>query len=142
MRTMKLLLERLQLDADVTIGQLVVDGAFECWVLEDPVREVPGQPVASWKVPGQTAIPYGAYQIDITPSTRFKVDLPLLLNVPGYSGVRIHPGNTTANTEGCLLPGVVRMAKSVGKSRLAHDALFAKIRQAKRRGEPISIEIV
>jgi hypothetical protein len=138
---MKMLLERLQLDADVTIGSLSIDGEFECWVLEDPVREVPGQPVASWKIPGETAIPYGMYSIDITRSARFKVDLPLLLNVPGYAGVRIHPGNTTANTEGCLLPGFDRLAKSLGQSRKAFDALFAKLRVAHIRREPITIEI-
>lgn len=138
---MKLLLERLQLDPDVTIGQLLIDDDFECWVVEDVVREVPGQPVANWKVYGQTAIPRGTYKVDITPSTRFKRDLPLLLNVPGFAGIRIHPGNTAADTEGCLLPGLDRHAKSVARSRMAFDALFAKLQQAKRRGEPITIEV-
>jgi hypothetical protein len=138
---MDMLLERLQLDADVTIGQLIVDGAFECWILEDPVREVAGQPVSAWKVYAQTAIPRGTYKVDITPSARFKRDLPLLLDVPGFSGIRIHPGNTVAHTEGCLLPGTDRHGKSVGRSVLAFDALFARLRQAKAKGEAIRIEI-
>lgn len=138
---MKLLLERLQLDPDVTIGALSIDGEFECWICEDPVREVPGQPVSTWKVYGQTAIPFGTYKVDITPSARFKRDLPLLLDVPGFSGIRIHPGNTAADTEGCLLPGAMRLAKSVGQSRLAFNALFAKLRVAHIKREPILIEV-
>ena len=138
---MELTLERLQLDPDVTIGALSVDGDFECWLCEDAVREVKGQNVYQWKVPGQTAIPYGTYKIDITPSNRFKRDLPILLSVPGFDGIRIHPGNTAADTEGCLLPGLDRMAKSVGRSRAAFDALFSKLKEAKNKGEPITIEV-
>lgn len=139
---MKLLLERLQKDSDVTIGALSIDGDFECWVCEDPVREVPGQPVSSWKIHSETAIPAGTYKIDITMSVRFKRDLPLLIDVPGFSGIRIHPGNTPVDTDGCLLPGADRLGKSVGKSRIAFDALFAKLRVAKIKGEAITIEVV
>lgn len=138
---MRLILERLQLDHDVTIGSLSIDGDFEAWVCEDAVREVAGQPVTSWKVAGKTAIPRGTYKVDITPSARFKVDLPLLLDVPGFSGIRIHPGNTALETDGCLLPGGMRMAKSVGQSRKAFDELFVKLKEAKRKGEPITIEV-
>lgn len=132
---MLLTLERLQLDPDVTIGSLSIDGTWECWICEDAVRD--GLP----KIPGQTAIPYGRYPIAITHSQRFQRDLPLLEYVPNFSGVRIHPGNTAADTEGCLLPGADRLAKSVGRSRLAFDALFAKLRMAAARSEPITIEI-
>lgn len=133
---MHIQLERVQCDPDVTIGSLTADGEWVCWTCEDPVRE--GQ----IKVPGQTAIPFGKYQILVTPSPRFKRDLPLLLNVPNFEGVRIHPGNTPADTEGCILPGLDRMAKSVGRSRLAFQALFALIREAKARGEGVEIDIV
>lgn len=138
---MQMELERLQLDPDVTIGALYVDGDFQCWVLEDPVREVPGQPVSSWKVHGKTAIPFGRYDVTITPSQRFKRDLPLLLRVPGFDGIRIHPGNTTADTEGCLLPGLERHGKSVARSRAAFDSLFSLIRSAFIRGEQILITV-
>jgi len=133
---MKLLLERLQRDSDVTIGSLAVDGDFECWTLEDPVRP------AGVKIYGETAIPFGHYQVDITQSQRFKRELPLLLDVPNFAGVRIHPGNTPANTEGCVLVGLDRLQKSIGRSRLAFDALFAKLVRAKSRGEAITLEIV
>lgn len=133
---MKLFLERLQLDQDVTIGSLSVDGDWMAWTCEDTVR-APGV-----KVRGQTAIPFGVYEIDITHSQRFKRELPLLLDVPGFAGVRIHAGNTAADTEGCILPGLVRLAKSVGQSRKAFDALFARMSGAWRRGERMNIEIV
>jgi hypothetical protein len=132
----KLLLERLQLDPDVTIGSLSVDDAFECWVCEDTVR-APGV-----KIAGQTAIPAGTYAVDITFSPRFQQPLPLVLNVPGFEGIRIHPGNTAADTEGCLLPGQMRLPKSVGQSRAAFKALFLKLSSAKARGETITLEIV
>lgn len=133
---MKLNLERVQLDPDATIGSLSVDGAWECWVCEDTVR-APGV-----KVAGQTAIPAGIYTVDITYSPRFQQPLPLVLNVPGFDGIRIHPGNTAADTEGCLLPGQMRLAKSVGQSRAAFKALFFKLSSAKARGEAITLEIV
>lgn len=139
---MKLQLKRVQLDPDVTIGRLSIDGQEYCWVCEDPVREVPGQPVESWKVYGKTAIPFGTYTIRCTMSNRFKRVLPLLLDVPGFSGIRIHPGNTAADTEGCLLPGMDRLPKSVGRSRVAFEPLFVRMRTAENNGEPLSIEIV
>lgn len=138
---MKMQLERVQQDADVTIGALACDGAFVCWVCEDAVREVPGQPVEAWKVPGKTAIPAGHYRIEVTMSARFKRLLPILIAVPGFEGVRIHPGNTAADTEGCLLPGRVRLGKSVGQSVLAFNDLFARINDAQRRRELVTIDI-
>ena len=65
----------------------------------------------------------------------------LLLAVPGFEGVRIHPGNTAADTEGCLLPGRVRLGKSVGQSVLAFNDLFARINDAQRRRELVTIDI-
>jgi hypothetical protein len=132
----KLTLERVQLSPDCTIGSLSIDGTWQCWTLEDVVRD------DGVKVAGETAIPFGAYNVDITWSPRFKRSLPLLLNVAGFVGVRIHPGNTTDDTEGCVLVGMDRHPKSIGRSRLAFDALFAKLRDAKARGEAIALEIV
>lgn len=139
---MNLLLERVQIDPQVTIGSLTADGEWQGWTLEDPVREVPGQPVSSWKVQDQTAIPFGRYRVEITWSPRFKRPLPLLMDVPGFDGVRIHPGNTVADTEGCILVGADRYAKSIGRSRLAFDNLLIALNQAVRRQERIWLEIV
>lgn len=138
---MRMLLTRVQLDPDVTIGELKINDEFFCWVCEDPVREVLGQPVASWKIPGKTAIPYGFYKVIINWSNRFGRLLPLLLNVPGFEGIRIHPGNMPADTEGCLLPGLQRGVKGVGQSRPACDWLIPKIDRAIQSGEGCTIEV-
>lgn len=114
-----LTLVRVQTDIDVTIGDLSIGGHHICWVCEDPVREVAGEPVEMWKIKGATAIPYGEYQIKRTFSNRFQCTMPQLMDVPGFEGVRIHTGNTTADTEGCLLPGIERRFNGVGQSRLA-----------------------
>ena len=80
-----------------------------CWTLEDVAREVPGEPVEAWKIPGETAIPYGTYRVIVNRSARFSakaghdVLLPLLLGVPGFAGVRLHGGNRSGDTEGCIL---------------------------------------
>ena len=110
-----------------TLGVLFTDGAFQCFTCEDEVREIVGQSVSTWKIPGRTAIPVGTYKVIVSMSQRFHRPLPLLLDVPGFDGIRIHPGNTAADTAGCVLPGLVRGSASVGGSRQAFDALFARI---------------
>ena len=130
---LKLRLERAPA-VGCTIGELYVDGAWECHILEDVERET--------KVYGETAIPKGSYNLVITPSNRFKRDLPLLENVPGYTGIRIHPGNVAADTHGCLLPGRTRTDRAVGESKAAFNSLFAKCKQALDDGDTVTVEIV
>ncbi len=90
-----------------TIGTLVLDDEFLCDTLEDPVREgSDGILDQGEKIPGETAIPRGTYQVIINISTRFKREMPLLLHVPFFTGVRIHNGNTAAHTDGCILVGL------------------------------------
>ena len=113
-----------------TFGVLFVDGHFECFCLEDELREIPGKPVTDWKVPHETAIPAGRYDVQITRSQRFQRDLPLLVDVPGFSGIRIHPGNTIGDTEGCLLVGKDRTGTRILQSKVAFEALFAKLQTA------------
>ena len=102
-------LQREEFTDESTVGKLYFrlsdrdPWTWLCWTLEDVVREVPGEPVEAWKVKGQTAIPRGTYAVRVTRSSRFKADLPILLNVPGFEGIRIHGGNTAADTEGCIL---------------------------------------
>lgn len=113
-----------------THGVLFVDGHYQCFTLEDEIREQPGRPVEDWKVPGQTAIPARAYQVVITPSQRFQRDLPLLLDVPGFTGIRIHAGNGPLDTDGCILVGQDRQPGRVLQSRIALEALLVRLRQA------------
>lgn len=107
-----------------TIGRLFVDGVYECDTLEDTIRP------DGMKIAGQTAIPPGKYPVRITYSPRFKKDLPLLDNVPNFTGVRIHTGNTAKDTEGCILVGYNRVKGRVVDSRAAFKRLFAKIKTA------------
>lgn len=132
---MELQLERLQCGRAVTIGSLSIDGDWECWTLEDELRP-PGV-----KVPAQTCIPAGRYSVQITMSARFHRLLPILMGVPMFESIRIHPGNTAADTEGCILVGQDRLGQSVGKSRAAFDPLFAKLAAADSNGVPIWITV-
>lgn len=138
---MKIRVERQIFDDESTIGEMFVDGQEQCFVLEDKVREVPDQPVEEWKVPHLTAIPYGTYKLIINHSQRFNRDLPLLLNVPGFEGVRIHPGNTSQDTEGCLLVGRTKGDEFVGESRAAFGLLYPKIVAAIEAGDEVTVEI-
>jgi hypothetical protein len=132
----KLTLERLQLGPDFCIGSLSVDGVFECWTLEDQVRE------AGVKVPGKTAIPYGTYTVIINMSERFQKLMPLLLDVPNFEGIRIHCGNNVADTRACILVGSDRHGNgTVGRSRDAFNELFPKLQTALDSGDAITIEI-
>jgi len=137
---MKLVAKRTWFTEKSTISELTVNGENECFVLEDPVRE-DGRIVNAWKLPGITAIPMGTYTVLVTPSQRFKRDLPLLLDVPGFSGVRIHPGNGPKDTEGCLLVGRTKGEDWIGESRAAFDVLFPKIVGALNAGEKVTMEV-
>jgi len=117
---------------DCIIGELYINDKFECFTLEDIERPL--------KIAGVTAIPRGHYEIVITFSARFGKPLPLLLNVPGFDGVRIHTGNTSTNTEGCVLVGKSRTNNSVTQSRDAFNILFPKS-QAAAAKEKIILEI-
>lgn len=116
------------------MGRLFVDGDYECETLEDVVRDGP-------KVYGETAIPAATYQIVIDYSNRFRCDMPRLLDVPGFTGIRIHPGNTDADTHGCILVGVERSGESIRNSRVAYNRLFDQMVKAKNAGERIDIWI-
>lgn len=137
---MELLVKRGDSLKGSTIGELYVDGVRECFTLEDQVREVPG-PVAAWKIPGETAIPRGRYQVIVDMSAHFGRLLPHVLNVPGYEGVRIHPGNSAKDTEGCILLGLTREANLIYQSRAAFDAFFLKLQAALKTGQTAHITV-
>lgn len=137
---MKLTLERVKLGEDYTVGKLSVDGKFVCYTLEDKVREEDGVPVDNWKVYAKTAIPKGTYLVSITMSNRFKTRLPLLSNVPGFTGVRIHTGNSSKDTEGCILVGAGWDGKSgwISSSAVAFAQLLPVLESTT---DPITITI-
>lgn len=131
---MKLTLHRYWPSAACTIGQLFVDGVPECYTLEDVVRSGP-------KVPGATAIPAGTYKVVVDFSNRFQRPMPHVLDVPGFDGIRIHPGNTAADTEGCILVGTGRAETAIAHSRDAFDVLLPKLQAALARGETVLLEV-
>ncbi len=130
---MKLTLNRSKPSAKSMIGSLYVDGVFECYTLEDIPRIN--------KIAGQTAIPAGTYKVIINMSNRFKVLMPLLLNVPNFEGVRMHTGNSGVDTEGCILVGRTQAIDFIGQSKLAYKKLFDKMQKAIADGEVIILTI-
>jgi len=143
---MELRLEREPSIAGTTLGKLFVNGLFECFTLEDQVRELRHDDGAlvdpsAWKIPGETAIPSGTYTIIIDYSQRFKKLMPHLLGVPGFSGVRIHSGNKKEDTEGCILVGKQKGNRQILESHAAFDALFPKLQAAFYRKEQVRITI-
>lgn len=131
---MKLRLDRDWPLLDRTIGRLYVDDAFFCFTCEDRVRHGP-------KVAGETAIPVGSYTVLITDSAHFKRPMPLVCGVPGFSGIRIHPGHDEQDTEGCILVGWIKDGEGIYDSRRAFDALFRQIEAALKVGEPVTLEV-
>lgn len=119
-----------------TIGRLFVNGEFECYTLEDCAR-APGT-----KLPGATCIPEGNYSLIMNYSRRLKKRLPQLLAVPGFEGIRIHPGNTDADTEGCILVGQTRAEDFVGKSRAAFGKLLTRLQAATRGGGEVRVRVM
>jgi hypothetical protein len=128
-----------------TISKLYINGVYECDVLEDTDRDLNHDgdinDNGEGKVFGQTAIPAGTYQIDLTYSNRFKKILPLLESVPGFDGIRIHPGNTAVDTHGCLLVGKNTEIGKVTQSKVTFEKLMTKLVDAHEMKETIFITI-
>lgn len=138
---MNLLLQRTTRTPQSTEGKLFVDNVFQCYTLEPTYREQPDVPVSAWKVFGSTAIPLGTYAVEVTYFYRDQYYTPLLANVPGFDGIRIHIGNFPKDTEGCILVGDGIGQDKVLNSRVAFNALLAKIQDARSNEEPIKIRI-
>lgn len=123
---MNFTLKRIYFGDKFTVGHLILNDEVVCLTLEDKVREIEGQPVGQWKIPHVTAIPKGTYQITQTFSPKFGKVMPLLNNVSGYEGVRIHTGNSDVDTDGCILVGTFWDGKSdwISGSRDAFSKLL------------------
>ena len=143
---MELRLERKYRNNNYCIDKLYINGKYFSDVLEDPDRGLTDtmslEEIKKIKIKSNTCIPYGTYNITITYSPRFKKNLPLLNNVKGFDGIRIHSGNKPQDTEGCLLPGFNKVKGQVIDSRVTTDKLIAQIQQALNKGEKVTIEII
>lgn len=138
---MKLELIRIANRPTYCIGKLYIDGVWFCDTIEDTDRGLDDSmsvdEILKKKIKGETAIPTGVYKIEITYSPKYKRMMPLLIGVKGYSGIRIHSGNTSKDTEGCLLVGRNTVVGMVTDSRNTYQRLFARLQNAK----DITIEI-
>lgn len=138
-KVMNLLLIRDAFSPTTTLGKLFVNGAYQCETLEDCDRKLEA---GGKKVEKNTAIPRGTYSVIIDYSNRFRRDMPNILAVLQFEGIRIHSGNTAADTEGCILVGKLRINdNSIGYSRDAFGLLYAKLEAAYERNEEITIEV-
>lgn len=127
---MEIEIDRKKYTSTSTIGDLYVDAKWECNTLEDAFRDV--------KIQDKTCIPAGTYQVILSYSNRFKQIMPEILNVPNFMGIRIHPGNTSEDTAGCILVGSNTRPNELTGSRFAYTELMKKLNAKK---EPITITI-
>jgi len=119
---MELELTRKYKDAESVIGELYLNGNFECYTLEDVDPPVVNS--------GLSTIPNGTYEVVIDFSKRFKKLMPRLVKVPKFDSILIHSGNYSNNTAGCILVGKVKEDHSIGYSFDAFNQLFPKLKQA------------
>lgn len=140
---MKILIERIANRDTYCIGKMYINGEYFCDTLEDRDRGLDcfmtEEEIAKIKVYGQTAIPIGMYRLILNYSPKYKKVMPLLLDVKGYSGIRIHSGNTDKDTLGCILVGQNKVVGQVINSRVTYNALYKRLKQ--HDGENILIEI-
>ena len=140
---MKLTLKRIALRQTYTIGKLYIDDVYFCDTIEDTVRDINKNGKfdnGEKKLHSKTAIPYGTYEIKWTYSPRFKKYTPQLMNVPSFEGIRIHSGNTSADTEGCLILGENKQVGKVLNSRATINKFYPIIKKACSKGK-VTIEI-
>lgn len=153
---MELTIKRLWKKSNYTIGKLYIYGEHVCDVLEDVDRgltsDMSKSEISDRKVYGMTAIPTGRYKIDMsTVSPKFcgrpwakpyDGKLPRLLDVPGFSEVLIHVGNSMEDTLGCILVGNNRaVGKVLDSTKCFHELMREYLIPAKERNEAIYITI-
>ena len=140
-----------------TIGNLYINDKFFCNTLEDRDRGLKQTDSLDYikknKIYGETAIPKGKYKVTIDivspkySAVKWYKDLcggkmPRILNVPGYEGILIHPGNTALDTFGCILVGENKVKGKVINSRETFKKFYKELKKAKENKEEITIEIV
>lgn len=140
---MRLTLKRIANKDNYCIGKLYINGKYFCDTLEDRDRGLDDSmteaDILKEKKYGQTAIPTGIYTVLLTYSPKYKKVMPLINNVKGYSGIRIHSGNTSKDTLGCLLVGKNTVVGRLTDSRNTYNALYKRLQQ--KGSNKITIEI-
>ena len=143
---MRLLLDRKYKKPGYSIGKLYINGFYFCDTLEDKDRGLKQsmelKELKKLKVAKETAIPTGSYVLIISYSKKFKRDLIAVIDVPAYSGIRIHSGNTAKDTEGCILVGKNKEVGKVINSRYYYENLHLMVKDALERGEKVTLDII
>lgn len=128
---MRITLVRIANRPTYCIGKMYIDGKYFCDTIEDTDRglkdEMSVEEILKLKVKGETAIPTGIYPVYLTYSPKYKKQMPLIDNVKGYSGIRIHSGNTSKDTEGCLIVGLNTKVGMVTQSRKYYNLLYKEL---------------
>ena len=128
---MEILVKRLYKTSAYTIGKMYIDGQYLCDTVEDTDRgltqTMTSQQIAVKKVYGKTAIPTGRYKVTLTFSNKFKRVLPLVNDVNGFAGIRIHAGNTADDSLGCIIVGENKIKGGVVNSKVTLERLMAKL---------------
>lgn len=135
---LNILIKRVALKPTYTIGHMYINGKYMCDTLEDTNRDSNKNGVfdnGEVKIKGQTAIPYGTYEVVWAYSPKYKRFTPRLLNVPSFEGILIHSGNTSKDTEGCILVGENKKKGMVLNSRATVNKLYPIIRNACKQGK-------
>ena len=135
---MEITVKRINKAKDYTIGQLFINGEYFCDTLEDTVRDLTN---IKDKVYGRTAIPAGTYSVILDYSGHFKKLLPHILDIPFFSGVRIHSGNDVEDTNGCILVGSYHHAGYITESRTTMEKLMKRLRETINNGDRITLSI-
>lgn len=143
---MKLKIDRAFPKAEYTIGRLYINDKLFCNTLEDTDRGLTQDmfisEIIAKKVYGKTAIPKGVYEVVISWSNKFKKNMIEVKNVKGFSGIRMHAGNTAEDSLGCPLVGKNTAKGRLTSSRAYADALFNEVQQAINQHEKVTLEIV
>ena len=142
---MEIKLVRKYRNSNYCIDKLYINGIYFSDALEDPDRgltdEMSLEEIKKIKIKGNTCIPYGIYNVTITYSAKFKRKLPLINNVKGFDGIRIHSGNTPTDTSGCILPGFNKVKGKVINSKDTTERLINLIGTALSKKEKVILII-
>lgn len=142
---MEIVVVRFHKKEKYTIGKMYINGTYFCDTLEDTDRgltqEMNLDIIDKTKVYGKTAIPTGRYRVELTKSKKFGRVLPLLYNVKGFEGIRIHRGNTDEDTLGCILVGQNKVVGKVINSAMAEQNLMDRLKEVEKN-ELIYITVI
>ncbi len=154
---MRLKVDRAWKKDTYTISKFFINGKRYYEMLEDKDRGLKQtdslEKIKDVKVAGETAIPRGTYKVTlgvVSPkyaAVKWYKDfcggrMPRLLNVPGWDGILIHPGNTALDSWGCLICGRNTVKGKVTSSRDVFKTIYKQMKSAWDKGEEITIEIV